>query len=446
MAQGMAIETPEDVPPFPVRATPTEVETTGSGTIAQFYQAIDVALRNPAITWYPDRNQITDDQFFAGQLFAVNNYADAHRAIEEIVSEGEGSPQTNNPLDFQNEIAHYYRFGEVYYNKVLTKTAEYPGYAWGPEPLGVDWDQVYPAIPDPCTHDFSKDSQAAQDAQAACNLAYSAMVDALQLAMNGVEGQLGVAVRAMFDLRMAAKAALHIPLADGTSVAGPSLPLRFAPHNRRLRMSVLETPRVYFAGQIAWDPITTNNYPANYDEQVTETLFSVEQDVQQFRDQAIDDVLAIGSWNPQGTHRSTFFDTEVNGVDTGGGTSTADPFVGAPVNFLGMLVDCEPYGAFSSQLYFDAINLGVDGSYRIFAPRADRVTARYINFFRYRDKASSIIAEIASVNWQTSFPKGGGLVVDALRFAGAAGARQPAPGRRRRWAGDPLERLPDGLL
>lgn len=179
-------------------------------------------------------------------------------------------------------------------------------------------------------------------------------------------------------------------------------------------MSVLETPRVYFAGQIAWDPITTNNYPANYDEQVTETLFSVEQSVQQFRDQAIDDVLAIGSWNPQGTHRSTFFDTEVNGVDTGGGTSTADPFVGAPVNFMGMLVDCEPYGAFSSQLYFDAINLGVDGSYRIFAPRADRVTARYINFFRYRDKASSIIAGIASVNWQTSFPKGGGLVIDAL--------------------------------
>ncbi|HKR25062.1 MAG TPA: ferritin-like protein [Allosphingosinicella sp.] len=223
MAQGMAIETPEDVPPFPVRAAPSAKEdTTGSGTIAQFYQAIDVALRDPSITWYPDRNQITDDQFFAGQLFAVNNYADAHRAIEEIVSEGEGSPQTNDPLDFQNEIAHYYRFGEVYYNKVLTKIPAPPGYAWGPEPLGVDWDQVYPAIPDPGTHDFSNDSQAAQDAQAACNRAYSAMVDALQLAMNGVDGQLGIAVRAMFDLRMAAKVALHIPLADGTSVAGPS--------------------------------------------------------------------------------------------------------------------------------------------------------------------------------------------------------------------------------
>ncbi len=222
MAQGMAIETPEDVPPFPVRAMPAEVEETGSGTIAQFYAAIDVALRDPSIIWYPDRNQITDDQFFAGQLFAIGNYDDAHRAIEEIVSEGEGSPQTNNPLDFQNEIAHYYRFGEVYYNKVLTKTAEYPGYAWGPEPLGVDWDQVYPAIPDPCTHDFSKDSQAAQDAQAACNRAYSEMVDALQQAMNGVDGQLGVAVRAMFDLRMAAKVALQIPLADGKSVAGPS--------------------------------------------------------------------------------------------------------------------------------------------------------------------------------------------------------------------------------
>ena len=31
-------------------------------------------------------------------------------------------------------------------------------------------------------------------------------------------------------------------------------------------MSVLETPRLVFRGQIAWDPITTNNYTQQYDE------------------------------------------------------------------------------------------------------------------------------------------------------------------------------------
>jgi hypothetical protein len=219
MQQGMNIEQPEEIPDFPVRTALT-AKAPARGTIGQFYAALDAYLKTlPAGAWSADRNQITDDQFFAGQLFAIGDYDDAHRAIEEIVSEGEGAK--NDPLDFQEELAHYYRFGEIFYNKVLTRIPEPPGYAWGPAPLGVDWTLVYPAIADPCTHDFSKDSQAARDAQEACNLAYSGMVDALQAAMTGAAGELGVAVRAMFDLRLAAKVALHTPLADG-QVAGPA--------------------------------------------------------------------------------------------------------------------------------------------------------------------------------------------------------------------------------
>jgi hypothetical protein len=223
MEQGMNIEQPEDIPDFPVvQADLLGAEAVpASGTIGQFYAALDAYLATlPPSAWCADRNQITDNQFFPGQLFAINCYADAHRAIQEIVSEGEGAP--DEPLDFQQELAHYYRFGEVFYNKVLTKTAEPPGYQWGPESLGVDWSLVYPAIPDPCTHDFSNDPPAAQAAQDACNAAYTAMVDALQAAVTGTEGALGNAVRAMFDLRLAAKVALHTPLADGVSVAGPS--------------------------------------------------------------------------------------------------------------------------------------------------------------------------------------------------------------------------------
>ena len=104
----------------------------------------------------------------------------------------------------------------------ITKIAEDPGYQWGPEPLGVDWSRVFPAIPDPQTHDFSSDPPAAQAAQQACTDAYSRMVDALQSALTGRPDQLGVAVRAMFDLRMAAQVALRTPLSDGISVSGPA--------------------------------------------------------------------------------------------------------------------------------------------------------------------------------------------------------------------------------
>lgn len=220
MKQAMDIEQPEEIPDYPIREMVAPAAP-GTGTIGQFYAALDAFLATlPPSEWTPGRNQITDDQFFTGQLFAIGDYDDAHRAIGQIVSEGEGAK--DDPLDFQDELAHYYRFGQVYYDKVLTKTEEAPGYAWGPEPLGVDWSRVYPAIADPSTHDFSKDPPAAQAAQLACNEAYGRMVDALQLAVTGTEGALGLAVRAMFDLRLAARVALGTPLADGKSVAGPS--------------------------------------------------------------------------------------------------------------------------------------------------------------------------------------------------------------------------------
>lgn len=220
MKQGMDIEQPEDIPDFPVKGLMATAPA-GTGTIGQFYNRLDAFLKTlPASDWQEDRNQIIDDQFFPGQIFAINGYADAHRAIEDIVSEGEGAP--DDPLDFQSELAHYYRFGEVFHNKVLTKTAEAPGYQWGPEPLGVDWSLVYPAIPNPGSHDFSNDPPAAQAAQQACNRAFTQMVDSLQQAVTGTQGALGNAVRAMFDLRLAAKVALHTPLADGTQVAGPA--------------------------------------------------------------------------------------------------------------------------------------------------------------------------------------------------------------------------------
>jgi hypothetical protein len=160
-------------------------------------------------------------------------------------------------------------------------------------------------------------------------------------------------------------------------------------------MSVLETPRIVFRGQVTWDPIVTNNYPTNYDEDTGEAILPAAADkVKAFREQTIGQVTG-GNWNPQGTHRSTFFDTAICGFDVGAGLQTDDPFVSAAVNFTGMLVDVEPFGGFSSQLFSDVMRFGVDGGYRILAPRASRFTARYINGFR--KTVSVMIASRASV-------------------------------------------------
>jgi hypothetical protein len=223
MQQGMAIEEPSQAIDPPQKDM---LEGVASVTIGEYYERLDAALAAlPASAWTPNRNQITDAQFFAGQLFAVNGYADAHRAIDQIVSEGEGTPVSpdnpGSPLDFENELAHYYRFWEIVQDQVLEKDPNPVGYAWG-GPLGVDWHAVYPAIADPETHNFANDPPAAQQAQADCNAAFTAMVDALTSAFTGTAAGLGIAVRAMFDLRMAAITALNTPLADGNSVAGPA--------------------------------------------------------------------------------------------------------------------------------------------------------------------------------------------------------------------------------
>jgi hypothetical protein len=177
-------------------------------------------------------------------------------------------------------------------------------------------------------------------------------------------------------------------------------------------MSVLETPRLMFRGRLTWDPIVTNNRSAQYDETAAKTVFdSSAPDVARFRKNAIAAVVDGGNWNPHGTHRSTFYEASVVAVDTGAGPATDDPIVTSPVSFAGMLVDVEPYGAFSSQLFFDAMSFGIQGGCRVLAPRATRMTARYINFAR--NQTYTYVAGVASVVWQTSFPKAGGLRIDA---------------------------------
>jgi hypothetical protein len=219
MKQAMNIEEPVTPIEFPQKRgglLETEDERI---TIGEFYARLDALLSElPESAWHKNRRQIDDKQFFQGQIFNVNNYADANRAINDIVSEGEGAADT--PLDFENELAHFYRFEEIFKNQVLTKANNPKGYEWG-APLGVDWSAVYPAISDPESFDFSGESDEVKASQLACNIAFSQMVDDLTDAFNTNTGKLGNGVRAMFDIRMAALKAFNTPLSNG-KVAGPA--------------------------------------------------------------------------------------------------------------------------------------------------------------------------------------------------------------------------------
>ncbi|MGZ8286507.1 MAG: hypothetical protein ACXW27_06850 [Allosphingosinicella sp.] len=198
-------------------------------------------------------------------------------------------------------------------------------------------------------------------------------------------------------------------------------------------MSILETPRIYFTGQMIWDPIVTNNYSEFYNEDTADPAPPGDP-VADFRTRAIA-AVDPRNWNPHGTHRSNFL-AEISGVDTGGGLDTSDPFVGAPANFLGMLVDAEPYGTFTSQLFFDSMQFGVAGGYRVTCPRRWRAMSRYINF--NRNSWNTVKAGIASTIWQTSIPKDEALQLDphdspALQALAAALEADDVLGLTLRW-------------
>lgn len=187
-------------------------------------------------------------------------------------------------------------------------------------------------------------------------------------------------------------------------------------------MSILEFPRVYFRGEVAWDPVTTNNYPvgqapAAYDEIGCDSTLNSARvltaaQVAGFRQAAINEVGSAGNWNPAGSYRCPFYNTYISGVDLGDGLDTADAFAKAPVGFTGMLVDCEPYGAFSSQLFFDDMSFGIQGGCRIYGKRIMRLNDRFINFSA--NPSNNMIAGVASVMWQTGFAKDQGLQIDAF--------------------------------
>ncbi|MGH8909357.1 MAG: hypothetical protein ACRD0K_23405 [Egibacteraceae bacterium] len=172
-------------------------------------------------------------------------------------------------------------------------------------------------------------------------------------------------------------------------------------------MSVLDTPRVYFRGQMTWDPIVTNNYVQLYDQATGKPVLG-DATADEYRERARQ-AVTNGNWNPHGTHRSTLFETTVSGVDLGDGPAVDDALVGVPVSFTGMLVDLQPYGSTTSQLFFDQLSVGIEGGSQILAPCGGPMVARRINFTR--NNTYRVIAGVASVVWQTSFPSDGGLLV-----------------------------------
>ena len=140
-------------------------------------------------------------------------------------------------------------------------------------------------------------------------------------------------------------------------------------------MSVLETPRILLPRPDRLGPDRHQQLPEFYDEDTAESALppaaSTQGQVTAFRQQAIA-AVAGGNWNPHGTHRSTFFETEVTGVDLGDGCRDRRSVHRYAVGLHGHAGRLRTYGRVSSQLFFDELTFGIPGGCLVTCPRSSR--------------------------------------------------------------------------
>lgn len=153
----MEIEEPENPIPVPF----TERAGEAFATIGQFYAALITkleALGDGAFIGDPAR-QVVASTWFGPRVFALTDVASAVRAIELVVDEGEGTALS--PLDPDGDLAHYYRFSELWrLRRIVSDASSSSGWSHSGDVVPYDPAAVYPITPNQKLADLDFGSQA----------------------------------------------------------------------------------------------------------------------------------------------------------------------------------------------------------------------------------------------------------------------------------------------
>lgn len=140
----MVIEEPEN--PIEMPNGPAEIQD-HEHTIGAYYLSLKkkiTELHQDKLPGDPSR-QITMG-FSADLLFPVITTTDALNAIEVIIEQGEGTAVS--PIDQEGDLAHYYKFEEVYYGKkIVPDPTAVCGYGFTGDEIKFDEAGVYPIFP-----------------------------------------------------------------------------------------------------------------------------------------------------------------------------------------------------------------------------------------------------------------------------------------------------------
>jgi len=217
----MSIEEPEQPLDIPVKQLEARLAalapepSPGFATIGDFYAAIAAKiteLGNGIFTGDPSRQVVDPTWFPPDQLFAVHDVATATQAIQVIVEQGEGTP--TSPEE-EGEPAHYYRFAQLVYARMLVRDpTTATGWAYAGAGLGIDPAGVWNLLPNAKAADYPVGSRARYVADQ-FNGSYTNLLRALHTTFNGDPASLKSAMGLMSELHILGHTMAALPI-DGT--------------------------------------------------------------------------------------------------------------------------------------------------------------------------------------------------------------------------------------
>jgi len=218
----MAIEEPEDPIDFPVKTT-LEVEADEEySTIGEFYAAIIAKIKElgPTIFTGDPKKQLASGRWFREtELWAVTDVDSACRALELIVAQGEGS--SKSPIDPEGELAHYYKFAEIFHGKRLVPDTTTPeGWSFSGDPIELDPEGIYNLKQNAKASDYPSGSAARRYADQT-NYTYSSLLNVLHQTFNGAPDKIDQAMGVMYELRLSVQKMVTIDVGNGERAAPP---------------------------------------------------------------------------------------------------------------------------------------------------------------------------------------------------------------------------------
>ena len=205
----MKIEEP--VNPIPIEKPPTDLLTAEKfvpeefDTIGEFYETMKkriLELGGDKLPGNPEK-QVTSSFYSKDELFPVITKEDAARAIDIIVEQGEGA---TSPYDESGELAHYYKFYEIYEGRQIETVpgSNPPKYAFSGPEIPYNEQGVHNIFPDTKVDMLTEGTLQYRMAKDFAE-AYNKLLNGLHQVFNGNPDDLGKTFGLMYDVKLYAE-------------------------------------------------------------------------------------------------------------------------------------------------------------------------------------------------------------------------------------------------